>query len=454
MKVLIIGAGEVGFHIANRIALENKDVVVIDNNPEAIRRISDILDVQVMVGSGSSPVVLEEAGIRNADIMLAVTNSDEINLVACLVTHMISPSTKKLGRLRAAHFDDYHDTFRTSMPHIDTIINPEIEVVKTIDLLMSFPGAVDVGEFAQGRVYFIGVTLDKVSGLAGLKLSELSTHIGKKRLLIAALIRGEKLIIPSGDDRIMLDDLVYFITEKDKVFESLKIFGKHDFPVQRAMIIGGGRIGYRLATMLEQKNIYTKIIEKRAERCKILAEQLNKTIILHGDGSDQDLLMEENIHDMGAVITLTNDEETNILASLLAKKMGARKTITQISKFSYFPLMNMIGIQQVVSPRLSAINSILQHIRRGKVLSAKSIKGEQAEVMEALALETSDIVGKPLKNISFPKGALVTGIIRGESITIPSGESVIEPGDRIIIFAQRSAIPKVEKILMVKLEYF
>jgi trk system potassium uptake protein len=252
----------------------------------------------------------------------------------------------------------------------------------------------------------------------------------------------------------MLDDLVYFITEKDKVFESLKIFGKHDFPVQRAMIIGGGRIGYRLATMLEQKNIYTKIIEKRAERCKILAEQLNKTIILHGDGSDQDLLMEENIHDMGAVITLTNDEETNILASLLAKKMGARKTITQISKFSYFPLMNMIGIQQVVSPRLSAINSILQHIRRGKVLSAKSIKGEQAEVMEALALETSDIVGKPLKNISFPKGALVTGIIRGESITIPSGESVIEPGDRIIIFAQRSAIPKVEKILMVKLEYF
>jgi trk system potassium uptake protein len=454
MKVLIIGAGEVGFHIANRIALENKDVVVIDNNPEAIRRISDNLDVQAMIGSGSSPVVLEEAGIRNADIMLAVTNSDEINLVACLVTHMISPSTKKLVRLRAAHFDDYYDTFRNSLPYIDTIINPEIEVVKTIDLLMSFPGAVDVGEFAQGRIYFIGVTLDKASGLAGIKLSELATHIGKKRLLIAALIRGEKLIIPRGNDRMMLNDLVYFITEKDKVFESLKIFGKHDSPVRRAMIIGGGRIGYRLANMLEQKNIYTKIIEKRAERCKILAEQLNRTVILQGDGSDQDLLMEENIHDMGAVITLTNDEETNILASLLAKKMGARKTITQISKFSYFPLMNMIGIQQVVSPRLSAINSILQHIRRGKVLSAKSIKGEQAEVMEALALETSDIVGKPLKHISFPKGTLVMGIIRDESITIPSGESIIEPGDRIIIFAERSAIPKVEKILMVKLEYF
>jgi trk system potassium uptake protein TrkA len=454
VKVLIVGAGEVGFHIANRIATENKDVVVIDKNPEAIRRISDNLDVQVMVGSGSSPVVLEEAGIRDAHVMLAVTNSDEINLVACLVTNMISPSTKKLVRLRAADFDDYHDAFKTSLPHIDTVINPEIEVVKTIDLLMSFPGAVDVGEFAQGRVYFIGVTLDQNSGLGGIKLSELSTHIGKQRLLIAALIRGEKLIIPHGNDRLMPDDLVYFITKKDKVYESLKIFGKHETPVQRAMIIGGGRVGYRLAVMLEQKNIYTKIIEKKMERCRLLAERLNKTVVLQGDGSDQDLLAEENIHDMDAVITLTNDEETNILASLLAKQMGARKTITRISKFSYFPLMNMIGIQQVVSPRLSAINTILQHIRRGKVLSAKSIKGEQAEVMEALALETSDIVGKPLKNISFPKGTLVTGIIRGDNITIPSGESVIEPGDRIIIFAQRSAIPKVEKILMVKLEYF
>jgi trk system potassium uptake protein len=454
VKVLIVGAGEVGFHIANRIALENKDVVVIDKNPEAIRRISENLDVQVMVGSGSSPVVLEEAGIRDADIMLAVTNSDEINLVACLVTNMISPSTKKLVRLRAADYDDYHDAFRNSLPHIDTIINPEIEVVKTIDLLMSFPGAVDVGEFAQGRVYFIGVTLDKDSVLAGLKLSGLSSHIGEKRLLIAALIRGEKLIIPHGDDCLMAGDLVYFITKKDKVFETLKIFGKHETPVQRAMIIGGGRVGYRLAQLLEQKNIYTKIIEKKADRCRLLADRLNKVVVLQGDGSDQDLLAEENIHDMDAVITLTNDEETNILASLLAKQMGARKTITRISKFSYFPLMSMIGIQQVVSPRLSAINSILQHIRRGKVLSAKSIKGEQAEVMEALALETSDIVGKPLKNISFPKGTLVTGIIRGDNITIPSGESIIEPGDRIIIFAQRSAIPRVEKILMVKLEYF
>lgn len=454
MKVLIIGAGEVGFHIANRIAFENKDVVVVDKNPEAIRRISDNLDVQTLVGSGSSPVVLEEAGIRGADIMLAVTNSDETNLVACLVSNMISPSTKKLARLRAADYDDYHEHFRQAMPHIDTIINPEIEVVKTIDRLMSFPGSVDVGEFAQGRVYFIGIILNKDARLAGVKLYELSKYLGDKRLLIAAVIRNEKLIIPRGEDCLMPDDLIYFITEKDMVLDNLKIFDKYEPPTQSVMIIGGGRIGFRLASMLEQKNIHTKIIEKNADRCRILAERLNKTVVLHGDGSDQDLLMEENIHNMDAVVTLTSDEETNILASLLAKRMGTKKAITRISKFSYFPLMNMIGIQQVVSPRLSAINSILQHIRRGKVLSAISIKGEQAEVLEAVALETSDIVGKPLKNISFPKGSLVTGIIRGDKIIIPSGESVIEPGDRIIIFVQRSAIPKVEKILTVKLEYF
>ena len=225
-------------------------------------------------------------------------------------------------------------------------------------------------------------------------------------------------------------------------------------PSRRVMIIGGGRIGYRLCQLLEKKNIHAKIIEKSADRCKRLAEKLNKIVVLQGDGSDQELLVEENINDMDAFVALTDDEETNILASLLAKRMGARKSITRISKFSYFPLMEMIGIRQVVSPRLSAINSILQHIRRGKVLSAISIKGEQAEVLEAVAMETSDIVGKPLRKMAFPKGALVTGIIRENQIIIPSGESVIEPEDRIIIFAHRSAIPKVEKILTVKLEYF
>jgi trk system potassium uptake protein TrkA len=208
-----------------------------------------------------------------------------------------------------------------------------------------------------------------------------------------------------------------------------------------------------LAGRLEAQSINCKIIEKRADKCEYLADHLDRTVVLHGDGSDQSLLVEENIHEIDLVVTLTGDDETNILTSLLAKRLGASKTITQINKFSYFPLMSTIGIEMLVSPRLSAIDSILQHIRRGKVLSARSIKGEAGEVMEALALTTSDIVSKPLKKITFPKGAMVAGIIREDRIIIPSGDSVVEPDDRIIIFATRDAVPGVEKILAVKLEY-
>jgi trk system potassium uptake protein TrkA len=454
LKVVIVGAGEVGFHIASRLALENKDVVVIDKDLDAIRRVSDIIDVQIVNGSGSSPVVLEEAGIKEADILLAVTNSDETNLVACLVANIISPATKKLARIRDADYDKYHDIFRDYAPHIDTVINPEIEVVKTIDRLMSVPGAVDVGEFADGRVKLIGVRLDNEARLAGIRLSDLPVVTGEQRPLIAAVVRDEELIIPRGEDMLMSGDIIYFISEEDKLLDTLTIFDKHAHPLRRVLIVGGGRIGFRLATLLENKSIYTKIIEKEADRCTELAEKLNKAVILHGDGSDQGLLSEENIQDIDFFVTLTSDEETNILASLLAKRMGAQKAITKISKFSYLPLMSAIGIELVVSPRLSAINTILQHIRKGKVLSAMSIKGEQAEVLEAVALETSDIVGKPLRNISIPTGAIIIGIIRKEEIIIPSGDSVIEPDDRIIIFATRQAIPKIEKILAVKLEYF
>lgn len=454
MKIIIVGAGEVGYHIAGRLALENKDVLVIDNDAEAIRRVADNIDVQSIIGSGSSPAVLEEAGIKEADILLAVTDSDEANLVACLVADMLSPSTKKLARIRGADFDEYYNVFRDQAPHIETVINPEIEVVKTIERLMHVPGSVDVGEFADGKIKFVGVYLDKDNPLAGARLSEIPQIIGNKRLLIAAVVREEEVIIPRGQDRLSAGDLIYFISEEEHLLETLSIFNKHAEPVKRVLIVGGGRIGYRLAVKLEAQSIYCKVVEKNFERCALLAEKLNKAVVLHGDGSDQGLLSEENIGDIDVVVTLTDDEETNILSSLLARRMGARKAITKISKFSYFPLMKAIGIEQVISTRLSAINSILQHIRRGKVVSAISLKGEQAEALEVVALETSDIVTKPLKRIHFPKGAIVAGIIRKDHIIIPTGDSIIEPGDRIIIFAQRKAINSIEKILAVKLEYF
>jgi trk system potassium uptake protein TrkA len=454
LKVIIVGAGEVGFHIASHLARENKNVVVIDKDPAALRRVSDNIDVQVVIGSGSSPVILKEAGIKEAEILVAVTDSDDTNLGACMVSDLISPATKKLCRIRYSDYDEYHEAFREHAPHIDTIINPEIEVVKKIFRLMSVPGAVEVGDFADGRLVFIGIYIDEFAKLSGVRLSDIYAKTGKQSPLIAAVVRDEELIIPRGKHRLKAGDLIYFISEKEKLIESLSLFDKNVEPIGRVMIVGGGSIGFRLASLLEENHISTKIIEKNPDRCAELAEKLNKAVVLHGDGSDQELLREENIQDMDVVVTLTNDEETNILTSLLAKRMGASKIITKVSKFSYIPLISMIGLVQVVSPRLSAINTILQHIRVGKVLAAKSIIDEQAEVMEAVALETSDIVGKPIREISIPKGALVTGIMRQDTVIIPTGESVIEPNDRIIIFAEKQAIPEIEKILAVKLEFF
>ncbi len=453
MRIIIVGAGEVGFHIARRMAMENKDVVVIDHDAETLARISEQIDVQTIQGSGSSPAILKEAGLNEAEIVLAVTDSDEVNLVACLVADILSPGTKKLARLRAADFDGYNNAFKENPPHIDTVINPDVEVVRTIERLMNVPGAADVGELANGRIKFVGVYLDQGSPLVDVQLVDLPQLLENTPPLIVAVVREDRLIIPRGNNHLRSGDLVYFISEAGSLSTQLTVFGKHATPVKRVLIVGGGRIGFRLAKRLEDQSISCKIIEKRSSQCDFLADRLDQTIVLHGDGSDQRLLVEENIRDVDLVVALTGDEETNILVSLLTKRMGAKKAVTLINKFSYLSLMTTIGIEQVVSPRLSAINTILQHIRRGKMLSAISIKGEAGEVMEALALPASEIVSKPLKKISLPKGSIVAGIIRDETIIIPTGASIIQPDDRVIIFATQDAIPGVEKILAVKQEY-
>ena len=454
MKIIIVGAGEVGFHIASRLSLEEKDVIVIEKNANALRRVSEDLDVQTVEGCGSSPAILDQAGIREADILLAVTNSDETNLVASLFANILSPATIKLARIRGEEYLMYQDALSHDPYHIDVMINPEAEAVKAVERLLQVPGAVDAGEFADGRIKLIGVRLDGVCSWCGTRLVDLARKTTNNKILVAAIIRDEKLIIPSGDDQILEGDLIYFVSEKRELKEALKIFGKRAEPFDRVLLIGGGNLGLRLAKALERLSIHTKLIEKDPGRCRELVEHLDKVIVLHGDGSDQRLLQEENIQDMDVVATLTGDEETNILTSLLAKRMGAHKTVTRISKFSYFPLVSAIGLEHIVSPRLAAINTILQHVRRGKVLSAMALKGAEAEALEAVALESSDIVGKPLRDIPFPKGALVVAIMRGEKVIVPTGDSVIMPQDRIIIFSTPQGIPQVEKALMVKLEYF
>jgi trk system potassium uptake protein TrkA len=454
LKIIIVGAGEVGYNIANRLAAENKQVVVIDQNLDACRHLSEDLDVQVINGSGSSPAVLLEAGIKETDILLAVTDSDEINLVACLITDLLSPTTKKLARIRNSDFDAYHDSFKNEIPRIDTVINPEIEVVNTIRKLMDVPGALDIGHFIDGKVKYVGIRLNKNSPIAGMRLVDFHDKFGEDRPLIAAIIRNNEVIVPRGSHKIEPEDLVYFVCETKKLEKTLNLFGIQIKPIQSALIIGGGNIGARLAKRLEQDGVKTKIIESDLQRCHYLSEQMEKTVVLHGDGSDQKLFLEENVGQSDVVVSVTDDDETNILVSLLAKNLGVKNTVTRIGKASYYPLLANIGIEKVVSPRLSAVSSILKNVRQGNVLSDISILGERGEFIEAIALETSDITNRSLKKISFPKGAILVCIIRNGQVIIPSGLSVVAPGDRMIFFAVRQAVKKLEKLLTVKLDFF
>ncbi len=450
LKVVIVGAGEVGFHIARRLAQESKQVVVVDQNAEALRRVSEVLDVQTVQGSGCSPVVLSDAGVMDAHIFLAVTDSDEINIISCLFANAIAPESRKIARIRNEEYHLFQDALTNEPLSISTIINPEKEVIKAIDRMLAMPGAVDFSEFADGHVKLVGVRLEQ-GPLIGRRLMQFREVVEDVNVIIAAIVRKDELIIPGGRDEILTGDIVYFVC-KDTSLETVRqISGRDTAPVKSALIIGGGNIGLRLAMLFERKGLHVKLVDKDKARCMVLAEKLGSTLVLHGDGTDQDFLREENVDAMDVVISLTSDEEINILSSLLAKNLGAKKTVTRVNKAAYQPLVGAIGIDHSVSPRLAAVNSILHHIRRGKVLSSVSIRGEGAEALEAVALADSDVVGKPVRELGFPRGTLLLAIVRGKEVVIPSGDSVINPEDRIIILTTREEISRVEQALTVKL---
>lgn len=454
MKVIIVGAGEVGYHIASKLSSENKDVVLIDKDEERLRQVGESLDVQILIGSGSNPALLQEAGIKSADMIVAVTDSDESNLVACLMSRILSPGTTRIARIRNQDFFMMEEMRKEEILGLSLVINPEVEVVKTIRNLLEVPGAVDVIDFADGLVRLIGIKINPKSNLVGRTMIELTRESPGHRVLVAAIYRDHNVIIPYGQTRLEEGDLVYVVTRPKEVSQTLKFFGIQPHPVRFVFIVGGGQVGSLLAKKLEKQGIKVKLIDRNPERCKKLGAELNKTVILKGDGTDQELLEEENVSDADFFVALTNDEEENVLACLLARRLGVRHTITRVNKFAYIPLVSAIGLETLVSSRLSAVSAILSNIRRGKVVSVSALKGEDAEAIEFEALQTSEIVGRPLAEIKFPKQALIAAIVRNGDIIIPQGSTVIEPQDRIIVFTRREAIPKVEKALTVKLEFF
>ncbi len=450
MKAIIVGAGEVGFHIAKRLASENKDVVVIDRNPAVLQRILEHMDVQVLEGSGCSPLVLGEAGITKADVLLAVTDSDEINLMACTFANMLSPGLTKLARIRNDEYIAYGQQLASSIG-IGIIINPEVEVVRTIVHMLRAPGAVDISDLAGGRIKLAGTWITEGNPLVGTRLLDLRRKVADTPMIVAAIVRDDTVIVPTGSDEIRKGDLIYFVCEDSQLQPVFAFLGNRSGKKSRVLIIGGGNIGLRLARALEKKPIQVKLLDKNQERCAVLANELTRTVVLHGDGTDQEVLQEENISAMDVVVTMTGNEESNILASLLARKLGAAMAITRLNKIEYMPLVRAIGLEHIVSPRLSAVNSIFKHVRKGGVLSTVAIK-DGAEALEALVGPDSSLVGTPLKDLDFPKGVLVLCIMREDSVLIPGGYDIIKTGDRVIILSLLESIPRVEKMLSRKRE--
>jgi trk system potassium uptake protein TrkA len=452
MKIIIVGAGEVGYQIAQRLSEENQDVFLIDKDPEKIRRITENLDVQALLGSGTSPEMLKTSGIKEADMLVAATDSDEVNLIACLLARNLNPYILKVARVRNHEYLKEKELFSQDLLGVDRIINPESAMVETIRNLMMVPGASDVVDFVEGRVKLIGITIKPDSPFAGRQLLSFKEMEGK--VLVGAIVRGEQVFIPHGEDTIRSGDLVYLVVRADELPYKFGLFNVSQNEARRVIIVGAGETGSALASALDHEKMNVKIIDRDAHKCTGLAEKLEKVIVIHGDGTDKNLLQEENIADVDFLVALTGDEESNVLISLLAKGLGVKKTITRINKLSYIPLVSAIGIDTVVSSRLSAIRAILQYIRRGKIFSVAPLKGEHAEAIEAEALETSDIVNAPLAKVRFPKGALVGAIVRGDEIIIPRGDSVIKPKDRLIILTAHKVLPKLEKLLTVKLDFF
>jgi trk system potassium uptake protein TrkA len=453
MRILIIGAGEVGFHSARRLSREGHEVVVVDRDPQGIRKVDEQMDVQTLLGPGSSPRVLREAGVAESDLVVAVTDSDEVNLAACRFAALLSPATTRVARIRSEDYLACFEEMGLDRFDLHTVINPERELAGQILEFMEVPAASSVTDFAEGKVKLVGLKVPSSSQVVGKTMAQLHPGGGPK-FLVAAIERGGETVIPRGNDVVLPDDVAYVVCQHKALPELLAHFGLHSQPVRNLVVVGGGAIGRLVAARASGRGVKVRVIERREERCEELVDQLGDVMVLHGDGTDLSLLEEENVGAADVFAAVTDDEEDNVLIALLGRKMGARRTIARVAHMGYVPLVSTLGLDLVVSPRFAAVGAILRHLRRGKVLNVAALKDEGAEVIEVEAQETSALVGKPLAEVKVPAGALVAAVVREGEVLIPGGETVVRPGDHLVIFLQRRVLGKVEKLLTVSLEYF
>lgn len=458
MKIIVCGAGQVGFNIAKHLAHEQNDVTVIDHSAELITKIRNSIDVQAIVGHASHPDVLEMAGAEEADMIIAVTLFDEVNMVACQVAHSIFDVPKKIARVRAQSYLNpmWRDLFsRDNMP-IDVIISPEIEVAHAAIRRLEVPGAFDMVPFCDGRIQMVGVKLEEECPVVNTPLRQLTELFPDLNIIVSGIIRSGKLIVPSSNDQLLVGDNIYFAAEKSSVRRALSVFGHEEEVARKIIIIGGGNVGAFICHRLLEinKKIQIKIIEKDIERATQIAEEIPGAVILQGDALDLEILKEANAQASETVIAVTNDDNVNILSSLLAKQLGTERAITLINNYDFGSLTNSVGIDAFIDPRQTTVSSILQHMRHGQIKSLQSLAGGEAEVIEAVASEDSPLVGKPLRDIRLPTGIIVALILRNDEVITPRGGTIILPKDNVIIFTRADLIRKVEDLFSSKLEYF
>lgn len=458
MKVIVCGAGQVGSNIARYLASEGNEVTVIDQSQALIQKIGDTLDVQAIVGFASHPDVLDLAGAAEADLLIAVTLSDEVNMVACQVAKRLFNISKTFARVRNQSYlrPAWSSLFGRECMWIDVPISPEIEVARGIARRLQVPGAFDMIPFADNKLRVIGVRCQPTCPLVNTPLRQLTSLFPDLNIEVVAIVRNDRPIIPDGDDQMFPGDDVYFVAETSHLGRSMAAFGYESLETRRVVIIGGGNIGQALAEELEHRNTHLNVhlIEIDLQRAELISQRLSRTVVLQGDGLDPEILEEASIGNAETVVAVTNDDEANILSSLLAKRYGCQRAITLINKLSYSPLMATLGIDAVVSPRAITVSTILQHVRRGRIKAVHSLRDGFAEVIDIEAMETASFLNTPIKDIKLPSGVIIGAIVRGPDVIIPRPTTMIKARDRVIILAAAGQVKKVEKMFAVRLEYF
>lgn len=458
MKVIVCGAGQVGANIARELARENNDVTVIDNRPEAVNRLAGSYDLRAIVGWASLPDVLEQAGAAESDMLIAVTHSDEVNMVACQVAHSLFRVPTKIARVRHQGYLKPHwrGLYADSELPIDTIISPEMEVARSVERQLSVPGTIEVVPFCDDRVRLVGTRLDENCPILNTPLKSLTELFPGLQAVVVGIRRNEALIVPSDEDMLLPGDEVHFVASTDHVGRAMALFGHEEAAARHVLIAGAGNIGSFLAEQIEAEhpNVRLKILESSAARAEAAADRLSRTVVLKGDALDIDLLREAGAATAETLVALTNDDETNILVSLLAKRLGCRRVVTLVNNPVYEPLLPSLGIDVAFNPRATTVSTILTQVRRGRIKNLYSVGDGSAEAVEAEALATSPLVGKPLRDVALPDGMIIGAIVRGPKVILPRGGTVVEAKDRVVMFALKDRVKALEKLFAVRLEFF